>query len=124
MANPPCMSQDGNPAVFVGTMLETGDAVALCDGCLVAWAAALLNVMTGLDPTPFLVAVSDDVPEVVFPDDSVPGEDPGPTVPEPDPPTPIKRAGRTSRASAGPGMDADHDTDAPPSDGGRVAPAA
>jgi hypothetical protein len=54
------MSDDGNPAVFVGTMLETGNAVALCDECLVGWTAALLNLMTGVDPTPFLAAISED----------------------------------------------------------------
>lgn len=62
MAAPQCMSQDGNTAVFVGTMLQTGDAVALCDECLVPWSAALLQAMTGVDPTPFLQAVSE--PEV------------------------------------------------------------
>lgn len=59
MAGPPCMSEDGRPAVFVGTMLQTGDAVALCDECLVPWCAAILNAMTGVDPTPFLQAISD-----------------------------------------------------------------
>jgi hypothetical protein len=56
------MSEDGRPAVFVGTMLQTGDAVALCDECLVAWSAALLYTMTGVDPEPFLRAISDDEP--------------------------------------------------------------
>lgn len=60
MANPPCMNEDGRPAVLVATLLETGDAVALCDECIVPWAAAMLNALTGLDPTPFLAAISDD----------------------------------------------------------------
>lgn len=60
MANPPCMSEDGRQAVFVGTMLSSGDAVALCDECMVPWAAAILHAMTGVDPTPFLAAVSED----------------------------------------------------------------
>lgn len=60
MAGPACMSQDGNTAVFVGTMLETGDSVALCDECLVMWSAALLSTMTGIDPTPFIAAISED----------------------------------------------------------------
>lgn len=60
MAGPPCMSGDGNPAVFVGTMLQSGDAVALCDECMVPWLAAVLHTMTDIDPAPFLLAVSDD----------------------------------------------------------------
>lgn len=60
MAGPACMSGDGNQAVFVGTLLQTGDAVALCDECLVPWAAAMLHAMTGVDPAPFIAAVSDD----------------------------------------------------------------
>jgi hypothetical protein len=58
------MSSDGRDAVFVGTILTTGDAVALCDECLVPWAAALLNAMTGVDPAPFIAAVSDQEPVV------------------------------------------------------------
>lgn len=59
MANPACMSGDGKEAVFVGTMLQTGDAVALCDECLVAWSAAVLQAMTGVDPAPFIQAISE-----------------------------------------------------------------
>jgi hypothetical protein len=60
MAGPQCMTGDGQPAVFVGTMLQTGDAFTLCDACLVMWTAALLQSMTGVDPTPFLQAISDE----------------------------------------------------------------
>ena len=60
MAAPQCMSGDGQPAVFVGTLLQSGEAVALCDECLVPWAAAMLHAMTGVDPTPFLLAVASD----------------------------------------------------------------
>lgn len=63
MANPPCMSDDGNPAVFVGTMLQTGDAVALCDECMVPWCAAVLQTMTGIDATPFIAAISNGEPD-------------------------------------------------------------
>jgi hypothetical protein len=62
MAAPQCMSQDGRTAVFVGTMLETGDGFTLCDECLAAWCAALLSAMTGIDPTPFIAAISEDQP--------------------------------------------------------------
>src|SRR5271170_7582483 len=99
MANPRCMSDDGNTAVFVGTMLETGDGVALCDNCLVAWAAALLNVMTGVDPMPFIAAISDDVidGELVDADDVPPSDMEIDT--EPDPPRSNGGSGRSSRAS-------------------------
>lgn len=60
MASPQCMTGDGQPAVFVGTMLQTGDAFTLCDACLVMWTAALLQSMTGVDATPFLQAISDE----------------------------------------------------------------
>lgn len=49
MAGPPCMSSDGNAAVFVGTFLENGDAVALCGECLPGFAIALTASMTGTD---------------------------------------------------------------------------
>lgn len=108
------MSGDERPAVFVGTMLETGDAVALCDICLVGWCSALLNVMTGVDPEPFLRAVSepDDVPTTAegAPTSEPPAEQaadsdqdaasgaaspPGDQSPEP-PPQGRKRAGNRS----------------------------
>jgi hypothetical protein len=107
MANPPCASQDGNPAVFIGTILETGDTVALCDMCLVAWSAALLNTMTGVDPTPFLMAVSDDVDG---PEPAVTGEGPTPPVDvegEPAKAPANGRRGRTSAASPAAGTAAD-----------------
>ena len=74
------MSEDGQPAVFVGTMLATGDAVALCDACLVAWAAAMLNAMTGVDPEPFLRAISED--------EDVPAAAEGAPTDQPPPPQP------------------------------------
>lgn len=136
MAGPACMSNDGRMAVFVGTMLETGDSVALCDICLVGWAAALLNVMTGVDPTPFLAAVSEDEP---IPYDVVPGAggeppdvQPHDTDPEaisaPEEPilpdhrtvgettgrAPRKKPGRMSNGSADPGTDAARTENTPP----------
>lgn len=139
MAGPACMSDDGRPAVFVGTMLETGDSVALCDVCLVGWVAAVLNVMTGVDPQPFLQAISEDEP---IPYEVVPGAggeppdvQPHDTDPEaisaPEPAPPIeppesapkgrRRAqaapGRTSNGLADPGMDVDRAADSPPAVG-------
>lgn len=76
MALPACMSEDGRPATFVGTMLETGEAYALCDECLVFWAAALLQGITGVDATPFIAAMSADEPAAEH--SAAPGEDTAP----------------------------------------------
>lgn len=103
MAAPPCMSDDGNPAVFVGTMLQTGDAVALCDECLVPWAAALLNAMTGVDPTPFLIAISDDAGSELTVEEVEAVEREAEILVEGDPPKPSGRSGRTSEGSRGRG---------------------
>lgn len=100
---PACTSGDGNEAVFVGTMLQTGDAVALCDQCLVGWAAALLNVMTGVDPTPFIAAISDDVSTVDLGDPPAATHAPLDPDAETDPPPQIGLDGRTSPASRGHG---------------------
>ena len=105
MASPACMSDDGRDAVFVGTMLQTGDAVALCDECLVPWSAALLQALTGVDPTPFLRAVSDsevtveevEAAEAAAADDANDAEAP--------PTPPRKGPGRTSTASRAAGTD-------------------
>lgn len=107
MAAPPCMSDDGNQAVFVGTMLQTGDAVALCDECLVAWSAALLNAMTGVDPTPFLQAISDGPPERPEPADEPPAE-PADAGDAGTPATPIRsRPARASKGTAAPPQEAE-----------------
>jgi len=129
MAGVACMSEDGNPAVFVGTMLENGESVRLCDVCLVAWAASVLNLMTGVDPEPFLRAISEDEPipyEVA--DDAAaagtenpaaeaarkpatPPEGSGAAQPSGSPPRSRKRAesasGRTPNGSAGAGTAGD-----------------
>lgn len=104
MANPPCMSDDSNPAVFVGTFLGDGSSVALCDSCMVAWSAALLNAMTGIDPTPFIMAISDDVAEVDLPPEGVETADGGPGGPSPPPRASSAQNGRGSRVSHGRGM--------------------
>lgn len=118
MAAPPCMSDDGNPAVFVGTMLQTGDAVALCDECLVPWAAAMLAAMTGLDPMPFLQAVSD---SEITPEEVAAAEEAGifaAKEPEDEAPDPHPKSGRGSRASRAAGTATDHaETGAADSDG-------
>ena len=99
MALPSCMSDDGRQAVFVGTMLQTGDAVALCDECLVMWAAALLQAMTGVDPQPFIAAMSEADPAgdvtAGAPSDEPPAPAPADTDPDADPPV----SGRSQRGS-------------------------
>lgn len=117
MANPPCMNDDGNAAVFVGTFLAEGDSVALCDSCMVPFAAAMLHAMTGVDPTPFLEAVSDD--EVTVEQvETAETADTSPAAAEaPDPTATSEPSGRTSDASPAAGTDADPPVDPMPADG-------
>lgn len=105
MALPACMSDDGRPAVFVGTMLQTGDSVALCDECLVMWAAAVLNTMTGVDPAPFLAAISEDVPTTA---EGAPTDEPPPPAPadtDSEAVAPDPEPGLSSNGSAGRGTE-------------------
>lgn len=107
------MSNDGNTATFVGTMLESGDGFTLCDECLVAWSAALLQAMTGVDPAPFLAAVSDDevtVEEVEAAEAAATVVQGGNRV---TPPTTIETDGRTSSELAAAGTDDDPDDSRP-----------
>lgn len=104
MAAPACMSDDGNTAVFIGTYLESGETIAVCDECMVAWSAAMLNAMTGVDPTPFLQAISEDAPEEVPPAELVAPAVPAETVEEAPPPSPNGRSGRSRAKSPGAGM--------------------
>lgn len=50
MAAPQCMSNDGNQAVFVGTFMTDGSAVALCEGCLPQFMISVLAQSNGIDP--------------------------------------------------------------------------
>lgn len=58
MATPQCMSNDGNPAIFIGTFLTEGDSVALCNDCMPAFCSAVVSRMLGIDPELFSVAVA------------------------------------------------------------------
>jgi hypothetical protein len=102
---PQCKSEDGEAAVFIGTFLATGDTVALCDNCMAAWAAALLNAMTGIDPTPFIMALADDVESVDLEDDGVISSAAAAMNGETETPASPKTNGRTSRASRGRGTE-------------------
>jgi len=53
------MSDDGNNAVFIGTFLQSGDAVTLCGECLPLWAAGLIEVMIGADMSGIVAAASE-----------------------------------------------------------------
>lgn len=103
------MSQDGNTATMVATMLTTGDSFALCDECIVPWASALLGAMTGLDMEPILKAASTD--EVT--DDQVAAAEHAVDQGAPEAstvPTGRKaRSGRTLTVSPDPGTDDDQD---------------
>lgn len=92
MAQLACSSDDGREAVFTGTFLKTGDVVTLCDECLAMWCAATLEVMTGVDPEPFIRAISDEGEESSYAQAAEAGEpiEPGvshgaPSVEAPDP---------------------------------------
>ena len=76
MARLMCMSEDGHQAVFIGTMLEDGESIQVCDECLVGFASAVLATMTGVDPTPFLAAISD--PDTVPEGDRITTDDEAP----------------------------------------------
>ena len=84
---PDCMADDGEKAVFVGTFLTNGESVALCDEHMVYFCASTLQDMTGVDPAPFIAAISDEEPGIP---PEMPPEDPDglagvPAVITPDP---------------------------------------
>ena len=60
MAAPACMTEGHGPATFIGTFLETGDAVRLCDECVPNFCAAVFERMTGVDMTPALYLASEE----------------------------------------------------------------
>ena len=121
---PNCMADDGEKAVFVGTFLTNGESVALCDEHMVYFCASTLQDMTGVDPAPFIAAISDDdelteteVEEVAReipgaerfygsePPDEIPADAPqmapvasNGTAPDPTPPTP--KSGRLRAVSS------------------------
>lgn len=72
MAAPQCMSNDGKAAVFVGTFLVEGDAVALCEDCLPAFCISVAAGVNGIPPEVLASVVEqladdDDSTEVVEP---------------------------------------------------------
>lgn len=101
---PNCMADDGLGAVFVGTFLSNGQSVAVCDEHLVYFCADTLHTMTGVDPMPFLAAISDDGPEAPPDDPEEPPQRTGVSAePEPaDPTKPTRSSGRLRAVSSAP----------------------
>jgi hypothetical protein len=96
------MADNGEVAVFVGTFLTNGESVALCDEHMVYFCAEMLHTMTGIDPFPFVAAISEPEPEYVigmggdiqFPPDPSPEEQPS------DPTPPTRTSGRLRAVSS------------------------
>ena len=90
MAKPMCMSEDGQPAAAIISLMENGESFTLCDDHLAMWCASMLQAMTGVDPTPFIAALSDPdtVPEDLGGAEGGEPPAPSPTGPESGPQTP------------------------------------
>jgi hypothetical protein len=99
MPMPQCQMDDGQPATFLGTVVSDGSTVCVCDEHLLMFCLATVQQMTGLDPAPFLAAISDDVAgaEHGAPTDEPPA--PAPADSDRQRPTPIRAAGRGQRKS-------------------------
>ena len=132
------MSDDGNAAVFVGTFLQNGDAVALCGDCLPQFAVAVAANTTGVPVDALAAAVAkleaehadmqpSDPAEVAAPphmaEHGAPtDEPPAPAPADPDPTVDngpsasSKRVGRTPNGSGAPvtGTAGDADESPPP----------
>ncbi len=144
---PECMADDGNKAVFVGTFLTNGESVALCDEHMVYFCASTLQEMTGIDPVPFVAAISEPKSEgedmtsdwktapadiiAIGPGDGSayepfeapqePQEDPEEVTPDPTPPTPLR--GRMRAVSSGPPTDGAGEQDATTAEAASATPA-
>jgi hypothetical protein len=96
------MADDGEVAVFVGTFLTNGESVALCDEHMVYFCAETLHTMTGLDPFPFVAAISqpDDGTGPESPPDDPEGTAGMPAVVTPDPTPPTRTSGRLRAVSS------------------------
>ena len=101
---PECMAEDGQAAVFVGTFLQNGQSVAVCDEHLVYFCADTLHTMTGVDPAPFIVAISEPSDEdLEAADEAIEAQGAAAeaeVLADPTPPTPI--SGRSRGGSSDP----------------------
>ena len=122
---PKCMADDGNKAVFVGTFLTNGESVALCDEHMVYFCASTLQEMTGIDPVPFVAAISEE--PLPPPIDLGEPPEPGPEIEDveahqdPTPPTPLR--GRMRAVSSGPPTDGAGEQDATTAEAASATPA-
>ena len=118
------MNDDGRTAVFVGTFLADGDSVSLCDECMVPFAAALLHAMTGVDPTPFLQAVSDSEVTVEQVENAEAADSSPAAGDDTDPPPQSASGGRSRPVSPAAGTDTAPVAGDPPADGSSTPTAA
>lgn len=58
MAAPACNSDDGNQAIFVGTFLTDGSAVALCEDCLPQFCTAIVAQTQGIEIAELAAAIT------------------------------------------------------------------
>jgi hypothetical protein len=136
MAAPACNSDDGNPAIFVGTFLQDGSAVALCEDCLPQFCVAVAAQTQGIEVEALAAAVvalaaeSDDTEpeapqEVAYPPHDTthgaPTDEPPPPAPADEDPgagwdvtSPPQATGLTSNGSAAPGTAGVPDDGEPP----------
>jgi hypothetical protein len=119
------MADDGQKAVFVGTFLTNGESVALCDEHMVYFCASTLQDMTGVDPAPFIAAISEEAPappiDLGEPPEPGPEIEDGETHQDPTPPTP--RRGRLRAVSSGPPTGGDSEQDVTIADAAAATPA-
>lgn len=104
-----CDTGDEQPAVFMGTLLESGDTSKVCANCIVPYFVTMLGELTGADPDAILSVVSGDFGGEV---DTL--SPPGPedlidTDAEPVPTPPTRRSGRTPAVSSGAPTVIEHD---------------
>jgi hypothetical protein len=109
------MSNDGNAAIFIGTFLSSGDAVALCNDCMPAWASAVTSGMLGIDPDLYAVAVAAMEKDAEAADANDPGDTGAP-------PAMIETPNTGSSAPAPAPADTDDDTELREDDDGFEPP--
>jgi hypothetical protein len=99
MPMPQCQMDDGQPATFLGTVVSDGSTVQVCDEHLLMFCLATVQQMTGLDPAPFIQAISDDVAGTA---EGAPTDEPpsaGPSDVDDPHPTRTRKGGRGPKTS-------------------------
>jgi hypothetical protein len=75
MANPPCMNEDGNEAVFTGTFFTTGQSVMLCADDMITFCATIVEGMTGVPVASFIQEFNEAAAQAAESDISVTPQD-------------------------------------------------